>query len=184
MSAAATQFTIADLERMPDDGMHREIVDGELIELPPAKPRHSRVTKRIFTSLLVYEQTGQPVTVYMEAGFKLMPGMSHWLQPDVSVVTSDREHATSGDEYFAGGPEVAIEVISPSESAADVLAKTIAYLEAGTKVVVNIYPRSRDVTVHLPDGSGKTLRGKDVLTLPDVLPGWEMSLAEIFGEKL
>jgi len=182
MSAAATQFTIADLERMPDDGMHREILDGELIELPPAKFGHQDTAKRIFVSLIRYEESCPQFAAYQEGGYRLFRDLSNWLQPDVSVVSTERVRDTARHGYIQGAPEVAIEIISQSESASDVQDKTRAYLRAGSKAVVNIFPKSRTITVHVPDGSARTLEGKDVLTLPDVLPGWEMSLDEIFGE--
>jgi Uma2 family endonuclease len=181
VSTTATQFTIADLERMPDDGMHREILDGELIELPPSKLVHQDITKRIFLALVRYEQNDPGFIVYQEAGFKLSRELNNWLQPDVSVIASQRVRSTPPDGYIEGAPEVAFEIISPSDSASDVLEKTEAYLKAGSKAVVNVYPKSRWVTIHLVNGSSRTLKGNDTLTVLDVLPGWEMSLPEIVG---
>lgn len=181
MSVAVTQFTIADLERMPDDGMHREVLDGELIELPPPKFNHSSVASTIAESLMMYVRHERRLKVLVEAGYKLTPDERHWLQPDVSLLDRARAAATPEDGYFEGAPDVAIEVISPSERAGDVLAKTQAYLRAGTRVVVNVYPKHRRITVHFPDGSARTLEDGNVLTLSDVLSDWTLSLPEIFG---
>ena len=46
-----TELTLDDLEQMPDDGMHRELIDVELIELPPRELKHSKIARRIFRSL-------------------------------------------------------------------------------------------------------------------------------------
>ncbi len=180
MSAAATQFTLADLERMPDDGMHRELLHGVLIELPPPKLKHSVIANRIAPSLSLSVAKAPHWTVLIEAGYQLSEDRVHWLQPDVSLVETERVQQTAEDAYLIGAPAIAVEIISPSESAGDVLDKTEAYLRAGAKAVVNIYPKQRLITIHRPDTT-LTLRDQDILSLPDLIPGWQMSLAECFS---
>ncbi|MBI3682917.1 MAG: Uma2 family endonuclease [Acidobacteria bacterium] len=84
MSAVATEVTIADLERFPDDGMHREILDGGLIELPPPKSGHSKTAGRIHRSLDRFVEQKKLGTVYLEAGYQIFQDDRNWLQPDVS----------------------------------------------------------------------------------------------------
>src|SRR5258708_33327281 len=110
-------------ERLPDgDGLHREIMEGELQILPPAKSHHSKVAKKVFEALLRLEDaaSGQ---AYMEAGFKLSEDPATWIQPDVSFLRNDRARATPGDQYFSNPPELAVEVVSPSETARDLQRK-------------------------------------------------------------
>src|SRR6266404_330076 len=105
-------------ERLPDDGMHHEVIDGELIALPPPMFGHTKIAKRIYHALLALEEHGIG-KVYGEAGFKLSEEPATWVQPDVSFITAQRDHAAQYAAYFTAAPELAIEVASPSESAPD-----------------------------------------------------------------
>lgn len=176
MSAATATFTIADLERMPDDGMRREILHGELIELPPPKLGHTRTAMRLVASLLSYlDHHAQIGEVLAEAGFLL--DASSWLQPDVAVL-KPQQIVVSENDYAPGAPLVAFEIVSPSESAADIEAKSIAYLEAGARAVVWIYPRTR--TVHILGEGERRLNERDTLELSSILPGWTLPVRDLF----
>src|SRR5580704_1549426 len=116
MAATTGQITWQAFEQLPDgDGWHREVVDGELIVLHPPKSRHSEIARRMNRALTVFEDKSL-VRVYMEAGFQLSNDPPTWIQPDVSVLRVERARATGGDDYFVGSPELAIEVVSPSET--------------------------------------------------------------------
>jgi Uma2 family endonuclease len=77
--------------------------------------------------------------------------------------------------------DLAVEIVSPSETADEVRAKVRDFLAAGTPLVWTIYPRTREVIVHTPDGLARTCSGEDVLADPDVLPGFSCSVAELFA---
>src|SRR5258706_5415768 len=126
-------------ERLPDDGMHHEIIQGELVSLPPPKLGHSEIAHRIFRAL---DQSAKPaLVVYVEAGYKLTESPATWIQPDVSVVSEHRVQATSLDGYLIGAPELAIEIISPSESAESMGLKVELLLEHRSRVVWVVYLR-------------------------------------------
>lgn len=82
--------------------------------------------------------------------------------------------------FFEGAPDLAIEVISPSETVDDVESKVIDFLEAGTQLVWLIYPRTQTVTVY------RSLTDIEILTIEDkldggvLLPGFSVPLKEIF----
>ncbi len=73
-----------------------------------------------------------------------------------------------------------MEVVSPSESAADVQEKVSDYFRAGTALMWVVYPRSRQVVVHTADGVARTLSGDDMLLSDDVLPGFRCTVTQIF----
>ncbi len=178
MSAATATFTIADLERMPDDGMHRELLHGELIELPPPKLHQSRIAMGLVASLLSYLDDHADIgEVWAEGGFQL--DAASWLQPDVAVLKPE-QLAVSNSDYASGAPLVALEVISPSESGADIEAKSIAYLQTGARAVVWIYPQTR--TVHILGEGERRLNNKDTLELPTILPGWSLPVSDLFPD--
>lgn len=124
MSAATTPFTLADLERMPEDGTHREILHGELIEMPPPKLRHELITAPLqFRLSLFVQQSGAGHVFGSNLGYKVFRDDRTWLQPDVSFLRRGRLPADLDESYMDGSPDLAVEIISPSESAADVEAK-------------------------------------------------------------
>ncbi|MBI4910551.1 MAG: Uma2 family endonuclease [Acidobacteria bacterium] len=181
MSAVTTQFTLADLDRMPEDGMHREILHGELIEMPPPKPRHEIITSRINASLVGFNLQARLGTVFgSNMGYKVLRDDRTWIQPDVSFLVPERLPDDVDNDYVTGAPDLAVEVISPSESAQDVEDKTEAYLQGGAHAVIVVYPRTAKVNLVLADGTSRTLRSADTISLPNLLPGWELPVKDIF----
>lgn len=98
---------------------------------------------------------------------------------DFAFVSNERatEHLLSG--WTAIAPDLAVEVISPSNKADDIEKKIQQLLQAGTALVWIVYPDLRTVTVHTSDGA-KTLREDDTLSGGDILPGFEVRVSDIF----
>jgi Uma2 family endonuclease len=179
VSAATASFTIADLERMPEDGMHRELLHGELIEVPPPKMDHSDAVAELFASLLLYlRQRPGLGRVHAEAGYKITADGRSYLQPDVSFLSQKRWESIGPDAFALGAPDVAFEVVSPSESASTIEAKTDAYRDSGARVIVWIFPLTR--TVRVTGDTEQRLHEADTLTLPDILPGWSLPVRDLF----
>jgi len=104
--------------------------------------------------------------------------------PDVCFIRWDR---------FPGGrlpqvpipsiaPDLAVEVLSPGNTEAEMERKLREYLEAGTELVWYVDPASRSVTVYTATGQGTILDGDATLTGGDVLPGFTLSLRALFAE--
>jgi Uma2 family endonuclease len=167
-------------ERLPDgDGLHREILEGELQILPPAKSKHSNIASKLFELLFPLQQRGLS-RVYLEAGYKLSQDPPTWIQPDASFLRLERVRETADDGYFIGAPELAVEVVSPSETARDLQRKVSLLLAAGSQIVWVVYPETQTVTVHLPDGTASTRNTGDVLTAPQMLEGWSIPVGALF----
>jgi Uma2 family endonuclease len=166
-------------EQLPDDGMHYEILEGELMTLPPPKSRHSLVAGNTFKALLPLEQRGLG-RVMLEAGYKLSEDPATWIQPDVSFFRKERVQATAPNGYFLNAPELAIEIVSPSESARDLERKVDALLAVGSHAVWVIYPETQKVRVFLRDGTSYSRGVHEKLTAPDLLPDWELPVAKLF----
>jgi Uma2 family endonuclease len=102
MATSTGQMTWQAFEQLPDgDGWHREVIEGELIILPPPKSKHSRIAFTAAEALLPLKQRGI-AKIYVEAGYKLSDDPPTWIQPDVSVLRMERALATGGDDYFVG----------------------------------------------------------------------------------
>lgn len=182
MATTTGQITWQAFEQLPDgDGWHREVVEGELIVLPPPKSKHSEIARRTNRALAAFEDKGI-ARVYMEAGYKLSDDPPTWIEPDVSVLRIDRARATSGDDYFTGSPELAVEVVSPSETARDLNRKIDALLAGGSLAVWVIYPEEQEVRVFVSDGTSYIRRSTESLTIPELLPGWELPIAGLFED--
>ncbi|MGA3189113.1 MAG: Uma2 family endonuclease [Bryobacteraceae bacterium] len=180
MATTTGQITWQAFEQLPDgDGFHREVVEGELIVLPPPKSKHSLIASAIAEALLPLKQRGI-AKVLMEAGYQLSENPPTWIQPDVSVLRIERARATSGDGYFMGAPEIAVEVVSPSETARDLNRKIDALLGAGCLAVWVVYPEEQEVRVFVTGGTSYTRGVQAMLSAPELLPDWELPVAKIF----
>jgi Uma2 family endonuclease len=169
-------------ERLPDgDGLHRELLEGELQTLPPAKSGHAKVAKKMFMLLLDIEKaaSGQ---AFVEAGYKLSDQPATWIQPDVSFLSNDRAAATKDGQYFKKAPDLAVEVVSPSEKARHPQRKVRLLLDGGSRAVWVVYPETKTAVVHHPDGTGFTRKAGDTLSAPFLLEGWEIPVAARFEE--
>ncbi|HYI08939.1 MAG TPA: Uma2 family endonuclease [Thermoanaerobaculia bacterium] len=173
-----TQITADELLRMPDDGWRYELVQGELRKLSPAGEEHGDIAIEIATSLRHYVKHHRLGKAYgPDVGFRIARDPDTVRSPDAAFVSAERVVRTP--KYFEGPPDVAFEVISPSDSYSDVEEKTLDYLRAGTRVVVVVNPRTRVVRLHRRDGVETV---NDVLEIEDVIPGWRLPLAELFEE--
>jgi Uma2 family endonuclease len=180
MATTTNQLSWEAFEQLPDgDGMHRELIEGELQILPPPKSRHTEVAKRVFLALVAIEKRSG-YHAYTEAGYKLTEKPPSWLQPDASFLRAARATAADPDGFFLGAPELAVEVISPSESAADVERKVELFLAHGSLMVWVVYPRTQKVHVFLSNRTA-SIRGIGYsLTLPSLVPDWALPVASLF----
>jgi Uma2 family endonuclease len=80
-------------------------------------------------------------------------------------------------KYFEGAPDVAIEVVSPTDLHTEVEAKSAEWLRAGTRAVVVVDHVRKTARIDRPDGSGDVT---EAIALDDILPGWRLPLAELF----
>jgi Uma2 family endonuclease len=182
MATTTGQITWQAFEQLPDgDGWHREVVEGELIVLPPPKSKHSLIANAVARALRPLQDCGI-WKVFVEAGYRLSDDPPTWIQPDVSVLSSERALATSGDDYFLRPPELAVEVVSPSETARDLTRKIDLLFAGGSLAVWVIHPEKREVRAFAPDGTSYTRRADETIALPELLPGWELPVAKLFEE--
>ena len=183
MATTTKLMTAEELLEMPDDGFRYELVRGELVKMPPAGRIHGKRGNRVNYSLSAHVYENNLGEVYLaESGFHLASNPDHVLAPDVAFVSKEREEAAPETEgFFPGPPDLAVEVISPSDRYTEVDEKVAEWLAAGTSMVVVVNPRNRTVRVHRPTTDSVLLTEKDTLDGGDVVPGWEMPVADIFA---
>ena len=176
-------MTVEELFMMPDDGYRYELVRGELRKMAPASNEHSEIAGYIASSLGPYVIQNRLGKMYItDPGFILEIDPDHVRAPDVAFVRRERTDALGRPPgYWPEAPDLAIEVISPTDRYTEVNEKVADYLAAGTRMVVVVNPRNRTVNVHTPDGA-ITLTISDTLDGGDVVPGWQMPVADIFAD--
>ncbi len=165
-----------ELLRLPEDGYRYELVRGELRKMSPAGARHTVIAARILISLGAHVKANRlGVVTGADGGFFIARNPDTVLEPDAGFIRSERAVIT--DRFFDCPPDLAIEVISPSDTYTEVDEKTQEWLGAGTRAVVVVNPRRNTVRVHRSAGT-ETLA--EVLAVDDVVPGWSMPFSEIF----
>ena len=103
--------------------------------------------------------------------------------PDVSFVRAEHiVEAEEPEDYWYRAPDLAVEVVSPTETARDIRGKVRDYLDGGASEVWVVYPDTEEVEVHRAAEPNRPviLRGQDVLTSENLLPGFSLSLPTLF----
>jgi Uma2 family endonuclease len=176
--ASKTLLTLEQFEQLPDDGMRHELDEGELVSMPPTAIIHGKIQSRTATVLTNFVDRRSLGIVVTESGFQL--SYETVRAPDVSFIPAHRITEANLDGRFEGAPDIAVEIISPSESASDIAHKVEQYLHAGAEVWV-VYPRSRTVHVFEPSKSARVLEAADLLESPTLLPGFSVRVSELFA---
>jgi Uma2 family endonuclease len=176
-----TELTLDDLEQMPDDAMHRELIDGELIELPPPESKHSDTATNIYDSLAPFVRLNRLGRAYPEAGYKVTADKRNWVQPDISFISNEYLARGGKQRFFEGAPDLAVEVISPSERPKHILAKSNVLFQNGCKEIWIVRPETATIEIWTnPRKMDRELRIGDTLSSP-LFGGWSLAVADVFA---
>jgi len=184
MSSTTTRLVTADeLLMMPDDGFHYELVKGELKRMSPTGDKHGRVTMELAYALYQYVKRNNLGRVYAaETGFKLESDPDTVRAPDVAFVSMKRIQAAGSIQgYRSGAPDLAAEVLSPGNTKREMAEKVEEYFAAGAHLVWIVNPKSKTVTVYRSLTDVATLTEEDTLDGGEVVPGFQIPVAEIFA---
>lgn len=184
MSTTITKPVTADeLLAMPDDGFRYELVKGELIRMsPPPGHEHGLVVMRIAVPLFEHIETNNLGVVYAaETGFLIEENPDTVRAPDVAFVRRELiERAGDVQGYWRGAPDLAVEVLSPSDRVRKVEETVQHWLDAGARMVWVVSPKLRTITVYRSLSNIEMLTEKDTLNGGDVVPGFTFPVAELF----
>lgn len=181
-SRTSTLMTADELLRMPDDGSTYELDHGELICMGPAGSRSGIVTFRVSLRCGAFvEQQRLGVCGSAEWGFRLSTNPDTVRVPDIGFVSAERIPADGILQgFWPGAPDLAIEVLSPTDRFADVLVKVHEYLDAGVRLVWVIDPESRRAFIFRPAREPEIVDADGELRGEDVVPGFVLHLVEVW----
>ncbi|MGO4882774.1 MAG: Uma2 family endonuclease [Bryobacteraceae bacterium] len=175
-----TIVTGAQFDALPyDEGRQWELINGELIPVSSSTPRHQDIVFEILLAVRLYlKESGAAARACQDVEFALTA--NDRVRPDVCVLLAERARRLDPDKIpIPGAPDIAIEVISPSERASESHDKVLAYLRNETAEVWQVYPKSRTVEIHAGDTSRSLTWSQPVETA--LLPGFALLLDSLFA---
>ena len=182
-------YTIDDVWEMAQDpdneNIFIELIDGELLTMTRPGNTHGLLATEIALYLRVFNMEHKIGQVTVESGYH-PPGYRYTvLGPDVAFTRYDRMPERQTDKFVPVMPDLAVEVLSPSNTLADVRRKAEVYLLNGSSVVWVVQPEQRVVEVcRLIDGTQLQIESIDhdgILSAEDILPGFELEVSKIFA---
>ncbi len=164
-------------EFLENDVPGYEYAEGELIPMSPATRRHGKISAKVIWHLssYVYEKRlGELYTAetIFQVGDRIM-------KPDVAFVSTARLDVDE-DKTFPIPPDLAIEVISPTDVHYRIVRKVFDYLDAGTRLVWVLDPVAKTVTVYRSENDIETLTRESLLTGEEVVPGFTCPVGQLF----
>lgn len=178
--ATTVRMTADDLLTLPDDGWRYELIRGELQRMAPDNFDHGQFGDNVQYPLSMHVRRHRLGRVVGNVGFTLETDPDTVLAPDVSFIRTERLPARGGRGFPEMAPDLAVEVLSPSNTAGEIARKTALYLANGVRVVWVIDPASRTVSVYSSAGA-EVLGESDRLDGGDVVPGFAMQVADLFA---
>ena len=180
----ATQLVTADeLLQMGSDAPY-ELWEGVLKEVSPSSLKPGVVAARVVGVLVNYvdgQNLGYVSTA--EAGYILNTNPHTVVAPDVAFVRGDRYPGGLPERGFASlPPDLAVEIISPSDKRAEIAQKQALYAKAGVPLVWWVDPERKTVMVYRLGQAPEVVEATEVLDGGDVLPGFEMELRAIYRD--
>ena len=176
--------TAEQLIQMADDSRY-ELIEGVLEEVSPSSIRPGLIAMRIGSALFLHaEAHGLGYVSTAEGGYVLSTNPDTVVAPDVGFFRTDRhpgEFPESG--FFPLPPDLAVEVISPTDRKVDIDRKQAIYAKAGVPQVWWIDPVARTVSVHRLGQNPEVLDESGTLEGGDVLPGFSIAVKHIFALK-
>ena len=181
MSAAKTLLTAEQFDNYPfEEDKRYELDEGELIEITRPAYKHNRAMKNLAFALESHLRAHPVGEVLLSENLYAL-SLNTRRSPDIAVILGDRREELKDAKVIPIIPEIAAEVLSPSETPRMIHRKLKQYFEAGVKEVWLIDPDSREIEIwrgaSLPD---RALAVGEALTSP-LLPGFALPLADLFS---
>jgi len=180
----STRLTVGDLEQLQGIlseahlDYQLELVDGKIIIMGPSDIVSSEIGLEFGRLLLNWVKPRKLGRVFESSGGFILPN-SNLTAPDVSFVTADR--LKQSKRYFAElVPDLVVEIKSQSDRLKPLREKIQSFIQLEAKVGILIDPDKRTVTIYTPTAEQVVLRDGDMISIPELLPGWEVAVTELW----
>ena len=173
-------MTEADLLNLDDDSCRHELVAGVIVAEPFPTHGHDRTFRRLLGLLGSFVESHGLVEVFGEAGYVLGRDPDTVRGPDLSFVSRERLKDFDDARFFSGAPDLAVEILSPSNRRGEMHAKIADYLAAGARLVWVVDPKRKSVTTYRTLLAPRRLQLNEPVDGEDVLPGMVIPLESIF----
>ena len=161
-----------------------EIANGEFIKMAPAGAQHGKIGARIIWMLMSHVEANKLGDVFTDQTTYVLEGTPQEIVtmrvPDVSFIAAANLPDETPVGFWFQAPDLAVEVISPSEKSGETQAKLNDYFGAGTHEVWVVYPELAQIVVH-KKGSAIVLDVEDTLSSEELLAGFALKLSEVFA---
>ncbi len=180
-------MTAEEFLTIPEDGISRELIRGEVRELGMTlrNHRHGEVVANVSFLLKLWRREQPEPRGRVsggDAGFRLGRDPDVLVGPDVAYASSELVARTQRiPTFYDGPPLLAVEILSPSDKHEAIVEKIRLYLDAGV-IVWEIDPDFRGVSVHRPGSEPETLNASRELSADPYLPGFRVAVAAIFED--
>lgn len=181
MTSVATRMTADEFELVDDNGL--ELIDGEIREREMSLDS-SRTAARLIGYLFAFvRETGTAEVFTSELGYRMWPAHPGRVRkPDVSIILSERMPAATTSGFSTVAPDIAVEVVSPGDSAGYLDAKLLEYAEAGVPATWVIFPENRIARIYRGFSEVAVLFEDDFLDGEDILPGFRLRLGDVLPQ--
>lgn len=172
--------TEADLMALDDDSCRHQLVAGVIVAEPFPTLGHDRTFRRLLRLLGDFVEAHALGEVCGETGFVLARDPDTILGPDLAFISRERLKNVDDARFFSGSPDLAVEILSPSNRSGAMHAKVADYLAAGTRLVWVVDPKRKSVTTYRELLAPRVLESSETLDGGDVLPGLSIPVEVIF----
>ena len=180
-------YTVDDvweLAHQPDNVNHYELIEGELFEMPPPGYEHGRLAVEISHYIWSFVKERDLGKVTVETGYHPPDSRHTLLSPDVAFLSKAKAPHPSWGKYIPVMPDLAIEILSPTDTLRKARRKAALYLRHGTQLVWIVLPAEKGVDVcRAADGPRLNIEfvgQESSLSGEQVLPGFELKLELLF----
>src|SRR5688572_6455978 len=176
-------LTIEEYEELPEDDRFRfELVRGRLVREPQPAEEHGWLEVKLSHLLYEFVEPNKLGIVLGPAGYRLEDDPPTVRGPDLSFLSHARlEGGYPARKFRRIAPDLAVEIVSPSNRSRDLLDKAHQFLDAGSRLVWVVNPIRQTVTVYRSRTDVTVLRIQDTLDGADVLPGFTLPLSRLFA---
>lgn len=153
-----------------------EYIGGEIVEVP-SNPYSSYISGWVHTFINMYLLKHPIGFATGEQGGYMVSGERY--VPDVAFISFAKQKELARTGYNLNPPDLAVEVVSPTDSEKKLSIKISNYLATQTSVIV-IYPEEQEIAIHKPGEPVVILGIEDTLTVESVLPNFKVAVKDIF----